>query len=372
MSLIIPDFQSVPFPAPLWLLKTLLVAGFITHVIPMNVALGGSFWAGISLLRGNGNPTSNHTRMGHDLAMALPFFVSLAITQGIVPLLFLQLIYGPLYYTSSIMMGTPWILLLVILLTAYYALYIYKYKHPQLGKAAGWLLLTVSVLFACVAFLFTNNMTLMLQPETWQQVLPHGTGNFLNWKEPSVLPRYLHFVLSAIAVTGLAVGCFGLAKKSKDEAYANWLIRQGSALFLHTTLVQIGVGSWFLMILPKVVSHAYMGGDMLGSISFIASTLLSLFAMVSTGISWRTGKALPFKVGLVSGIGVVAFMSIMRHVLREMSVQNFFHPEIVPIKTQWDLLIVFIISVVGLIAYLTWLLKTMWSSYQNNSKSLEA
>jgi len=147
MSIIIPHFQSVPFPAPLWLLKTLLVVGFITHVIPMNVALGGSFWSGISLLRGKGNPNSNHTRIGHELAMALPFFVSFAITQGIVPLLFLQLIYGPLYYTSSIMMGTTWILLLVILLTGYYALYIYKYKHPQLGKGAGLLLLAVSLLF---------------------------------------------------------------------------------------------------------------------------------------------------------------------------------------------------------------------------------
>ena len=365
MSIIIPHFQSVPFPAPLWLLKTLLVVGFITHVIPMNVALGGSFWSGISLLRGKGNPNSNHTRIGHELAMALPFFVSFAITQGIVPLLFLQLIYGPLYYTSSIMMGTTWILLLVILLTGYYALYIYKYKHPQLGKGAGLLLLAVSLLFGFVGFLFTNNMTLMLQPETWQHVVSHGTGNFLNWEEPSVLPRYLHFVLSAIAVTGLCIGCFGLAKKSKDEVYANWLIRHGSGLFLIITLIQIAVGGWFWMILSKIVTHAYMGGDILGTVSFVGSILLSVLALVSNAISWKNGQATPFKIGLVSGVGVVALMSVMRHVLREMTVQNFFHPEIVPVKTQWDLLIVFIISAVGLIAYLTWLTKTIWGSYQN-------
>lgn len=369
--LIIPDFQPVPFPAPLWLLKTLLVVGFITHIIPMNIALGGSFWAGVSLLKGKGDPSSFYTRMGQSLGKSLPFFVSFAITQGIVPLLFLQLVYGPLYYTSSILMGTPWILLLVVLLIAYYGLYAYKYRSIQLGRWAPWLLIGVSLLLGFIGFLFSNNMTLMLHPETWSHVVfKPGTGGFWNISEPTLLPRYLHFVLAALAVTGLCVGCFGLYWSFREKEYGEWLIRQGSGLFLGLTLLQIPVGGWFLLALPNGQPHAFMGQDTLGTISFVGSMLLGLIAILSMMLAWRQGKTGPFKIGLVSATDVLALMSIMRHVLREITVNGFFHPEVIPVKTQWDLLIVFIISAVGLIAYLIWLVKTVWNAYNsglNNS-----
>lgn len=362
--LIIPDFQPVPFPAPLWLLKTLLVVGFLTHIIPMNIAMGGSFWAGVSLLRGKGDATSYYTRLGQSLGKSLPFFVSFAITQGIVPLLFLQLVYGPLYYTSSILMATPWILMLVVLLTAYYGLYVYKYRSVQLGAWAPWLLIGVSLLFGLIGFLFSNNMTLMLHPETWAHVVfKTGSGGFWNINEPTLLPRYLHFVLAALAVTGLGAGCFGLYWSSREKAYGEWLIRHGSGLFLGLTLLQIPVGVWFMLSLPNGQPHAFMGQDLLGTISFTGSILLSVVALLCTTLAWKNGKNDPFKIGLISATGVLAMMSVMRHVLREISVSGFFHPETVPVKTQWDLLIVFIISAVGLIAYLAWLVKTVWTAY---------
>jgi hypothetical protein len=366
--LVIPDFQPVPFPAPLWLLKTLLVAGFYLHVLPMNVALGGALASGLYLLAGKGRPGHYAARIGHGLALGLPIFVSLAITQGIVPLLFLQLVYGPLYYTSSILMGTPWILLLLLLLTGYYGLYLYKLRHVQLGCWAAWLLIGVALLFGGVGFLFSNNMTLMLHPETWPAVvngpsIGHGVGTFLNITDPTLLPRYLHFMLAALAVTGLAIGCYGLYWRKRDAAYGAWLIRQGSAWFFGITLLQIGIGGWFLMSLPKPVLFQFMGRETWGTASFMASLILSLLSLLATGVAQRSGKAGPFTFGMVCGLLVVLLMSVMRHLLREYSVGGFFHPEAVPVQPQWDLLIIFTVSAIGLTLYLGWLVSVVWKAF---------
>jgi hypothetical protein len=361
-NFVIPDFQPVPFPAPLLLLKILLVVGFFTHVVPMNVSLGGSFVSGLCLLLGKKD--SNVHRMGHMLALSLPIFISLAITQGIVPLLFLQLVYGPLYYTSSILMGVPWILLLVLLISGYYACYIYKFKYAKLGKSAGFLILGASLLFALIAFLFSNNMTLMLNPATWQEVVQQGhVGFFLNLMEKSLIPRYLHFLLAAIAITGLAIGGFGLYWHSRQKLYGEWLIKQGSAIYLVITLIQFGVGAWFMFSLPEPVWRNYMGHDKLGTILFGASTGLSVLSMIALAMSWQKGSKLPFQIGMVSGLLVVAAMAWMRHLLRDYMTASFFNPEIVPVKTQWDLLIIFGVSAVGAIIYLSWLVKIVWGAY---------
>jgi hypothetical protein len=65
-------------------------------------------------------------------------------------------------------------------------------------------------------------------------------------------------------------------------------------------------------------------------------------------------------------------MTVMRHMLREFAVNGFFHPESVPVQTQWDLLSVFIVSAVGLIAYLAWLVKITWRAYHPGAALPEA
>ncbi len=370
--LVIPDFQPVPFPAPLWLLKTLLVLGFYLHAIPMNVAWGGALIAGLYLLFGKGRPENYATRIGHSLALGLPFFVSLAITQGIVPLLFLQLVYGPLYYTSSILMGTPWILLLVLLLTGYYGLYLYKLKSKKLGGFGAWLLIGVSLLFALIGFLFSNNMTLMLHPETWPAVVSsagigRGVGTFLNTADPTLLSRYLHIMLAAIAVAGLAVGGYGLYWHKRDPVYSSWLISQGSAWYVVITLIQVAVGGLFLMSLPRPVMQQFMGHETWGTLAFMGSMVLSLLSLLTLGMAMKSGKSGPFKIGMVFALLVIFLMALMRHQLREYTVGAFFHPELVPIKPQWDLIGIFGGSAVGLIVYMSWLLKVVCQGFSGGS-----
>lgn len=158
----------------------------------MNFMLGGAFLAAFFLLKGLKDKSSFEYRIGRGLVNGLPIYTSVAITQGIVPLLFVQLIYGPMFYTSSVLMAAPWFSIIFILLAAYFLVYVVVYKCiPTAAEAAadakaeaksklGPILLFITIgLMLTVGFFFSNNMTLMLRPDTWMQLYQHS-ANGLN------------------------------------------------------------------------------------------------------------------------------------------------------------------------------------------------
>ncbi|HMP52065.1 MAG TPA: hypothetical protein PKD05_10985 [Candidatus Melainabacteria bacterium] len=366
---LIPDYQPIPLPAPVWLLQLLLVLGFFLHAVPMNVVLGGGFVSSACLYLGRGNKDGDLYRMGKALATSLPLFISFAITQGIVPLLFLQLLYGPMFYTSSVLIAVPWLAVILLIIVAYYMSYwtIYKYLKKKDGEAnkgmAPVVLLLMSFIFLGVAYLFVTNMTLMLHPERWQSLYQaNQNGLNLPGMDVNTMARFLHFFLAGFAVTGLALGCFGLAINKRDEEFAGYLIKKGSAIYLLITLVQIGVGGWFLMSLPKEMMMKYMGQDQLATITFVVSMVFMMVSIVGTGLAFTGGSRKMFITGLVSALLTVLAMVVMRHQLRIYHLAPYVDPEKLPVSTQWDLLIVFIISAVALIAYLVWLARLVWGA----------
>jgi hypothetical protein len=367
---LIPHYQALPFPAPVWLLQILLVLGFYLHAIPMNVVLGGGLTSAICLLSGRHNKESNCFRFGKSLAAALPLFISFAITQGIVPLLFVQLLYGPMFYTSSILMATPWISIIFLLLVAYYSSYIVIYrflKNPERSQGIGapLLIFFASIIFMLIAYLFTANMTLMLTPDKWLQMYQHNQFGMNMPKDPQILPRLMHSFIASLAVAGLTMGCFGLVAKKKDSQYGSWLIRKGSMLFALFTSIQIPVGIWFLKSLPQEIMLRFLGGDPLGTAAFATSMVLALIALVCTGISSSTASPGAFKAGLCAALGTILAMVVTRHELRNFYLEKLIAPDKVPVNTQWDLLTVFILSAVALGVYITWLIKLVWKGADN-------
>jgi hypothetical protein len=178
----------------------------------------------------------------------LPIYTSVAITQGIVPLLFVQLIYGPMFYTSSVLIAVPWFAIIFILLVAYFLLYWVVYKASPAASEDGSkypkakfgpLVLLVSVaMMAVIGFIFSNNMTLMLHPENgWLSTSIVLTVS-IKYNRSTSATRYLHMMIGALAVAGLLVGMYGLYWNKKDNDYSAWLIKRGSAIYIFYTLLQ--------------------------------------------------------------------------------------------------------------------------------------
>ena len=97
------------------------------------------------------------------------------------------------------------------------------------------------------------------------------------YEQSSLLPRYLHFVLGALAIAGMGLVVLGFRKQ--DITYRQWVIEQGSLLFTGATTVNFGVGFWFLATLPSVVRLNFIGGNGLATGLLGAGLLLPLAAI---------------------------------------------------------------------------------------------
>ncbi|MCX7762904.1 MAG: hypothetical protein N2252_08715 [Candidatus Kryptonium sp.] len=351
-QIIIPEPDPIPLPAPFWLLKFLLVLTFILHIIAMNFALGGGIIAGITDLLGRKKNSQFHLNLARSLSKMLPIATAFTITLGIAPLLFLQVLYGQYFYTSSIIIAWPWLSVILLFLIGYYGYYIYQFNFEKLQGVRAWIVLGSAILFAIIGLIYTNNLVLMLTPEKWAQKYfanPHGTN--LNFDDPTVIPRYLHFFVASIAVAGLLVLIYGLVKLKADEKFGRWAIRYGGLWFVIGTVVQYAVGIWFLLALRREHMMLFMGDNVFATVVFGVSVLLSLISLILILLSFNAQNP---KILSISGIAMlfltIVGMSIMRDVLRDAYLKDYFNPEQFTVEPQISVLIVFaVIFVAGLI-----------------------
>jgi len=363
-------YQPIPFPAPVWVLQTLLVAGFFMHAIPMNVALTGGVTSAVLLLMGGKDETAYTTRTGRQIAAALPIFTTFAITNGIVPLLFLQVLYGPLVYSSSIVMALPWFSILFLITIAYYGIYIYNYGKGRMSLSkAPWVLIASSMLFMVVAFIFSNNMTLMLTPEKFVPMYQNSpAGANLNLTEPSLIPRYLHFVTAAFSVTGLFIGCLGIYQKTRNADFSKWLVRLGASMFTAITLIGTIFGIWFMLSTPEGFQAAMMGGDKMTTHLFRSSLGFEVLSLIFMGVAIAKGSTKAFWGGLITAMVVIAEMVVLRHLLRVHMTDDVMGPLMAsqPVVIQWPILIMFLVLFVGMFFFIGWLGKLVFKAYNKD------
>ena len=152
-------------------LWTLLMLTFLLHIIPMNFVLGGSVIAFLGRYKGQADATSYPRRMAALIAGWMPVTVAATITFGVAPLLFIQVLYGRLLYTSSILMGWFWWLVIPILIIAYYTSYFLAFRENDNWKRLRLLAAFSSALFLVIGLIYTINMSLMLRPERFSSDL---------------------------------------------------------------------------------------------------------------------------------------------------------------------------------------------------------
>ena len=355
MNLLIPYPDPVPLPAPVWLLRALLLLTFFLHVLFMNGLLGGTSIALVCTLRRKRSAFS--ARLAGDLGRVLPSIFAFTITLGVAPLLFLQVIYGQFLYASSILIAVPWLAIIGMVVLAYYGIYFFSMKeHEQKGRTTIALSLVV-LLLATVAFVYSNNFTLMLTPERWRDLyLSNSAGWHLNWSESSLLPRYLHLILGALAVSGLGLAVLGLRKQ--EAAYRQWLIDQGIALFAVATLLNFAVGFWFVAKLPVPMRLAFIGGSGFATVLLGIGILLPL-AAVAHLILAKASKCPQrmLMIGVSCGVLTVAAMVLMRDVVRDLALAPEFRPSQLPTAPQWGIIILFVILFVAGLATLYYMLR---------------
>jgi hypothetical protein len=184
-----------------------------------------------------------------------------------------------------------------------------------------------------LALLFTANAILMALPPLPGMDIQWWT--FL-WYHPSVLPRWVHLLLSALAFSGLYLALLGLwhmRRGRSEEGY--WLFRLGLGWFLIPTLVQFTVGSWLLWSLAERADFlgARAGHTCLLLAGIVTSLAGFVLLLASRGALYPTRWAGPGAACMFVSAGL---MVLVQDTVRRSRLEGYYETLAGPATAQWS------------------------------------
>jgi len=345
---LIPALDPAPLPGPPWLFQVLWVLTFFIHLLFVNTVLGGTLLAAFA-----GGSGAGRREVRTLFVEVNSWAISMAITFGIAPLLFIQVVLGRFFYTATILVGWAWFGMLIFLTVGYYLNYVAKFRL-RAGKDADSVIALEAVCFVAIAAIQVTVNLLHMQPGRWERV---ADGAWAALGDPTFVPRYLHFLLAAVAMAGALAAFVAVRRAARggDPHALQGMARFGIKAALIATLLQLVDGFWLLLALPEDILKAFMRGGAatmapLG-IGILAGVLLLLvLAQISDPLAQAT------KVRRVAEliVGAVVFMIVTRHELRDFYLTRARAGEQVTVATQWGPLALFLgvfVLCVGLTVY---------------------
>jgi hypothetical protein len=341
---LIPALDPAPLPGPPWLFHVLWVVTFLIHLLFVNTVLGGTLLAAFASLAGTGK------REIQTLFVEInAWAISLAITFAIAPLLFVQVLLGRFFYTATILVAWAWLGMLGLLMVGYYLNYVAKFRL-RAGKGAGAVLIVEAACFVAIAAIQVTVNLLHMQPGRWEKVAGKAWGAL---SDPAFVPRYLHFLLAAVAMAGALLAWVAVRRAAKggDPGVLSGMARFGVRAALVATLLQLVDGFWLLLALPEDVLKAFMrgGAATMGplTLGILAGVLLLVvLAQITDPL------ASPTKVRRVAEfiVATVVLMVLTRHQLRTIYLVPARAGEQIPVATQWGALALFLVVFVLCVA----------------------
>lgn len=327
----VPRVDPIGLPAhPVLFVALLLLTQFL-HLLFMNFVLGGSLIAvglNVAGLRGRGRAGA----MARVIYSVLPVVISMAITFGVAPLLFVQVLYGQYFYSSNVLMGFGWFSFFVAVLLGFYMVYWLLYRGFGASRSVldaadrrPALRLLVSMLatacFLWVAWIMANNHELTIRPALWRA---SGFGGS-RWYTPAstTLPRYLHDVIGATAVAGLwltGIGWWRARRASETPDVDQRLIALGLRVASLATMLQIGVGVWFLFRLDAAVRAELLSFRSVLGTAWIVSlaAVMALFGLLVLA-SAQPAKFKWFAASAATAMVVIVGMLMGREHVRQVT-----------------------------------------------------
>lgn len=299
---------QMALPAPWGLIKAFLLLTFFIHIVLVDIVIGSSMLASI-------NAWKSRPYTGYNLKKDTGFAtgtLALAVNFGVAPFLFAQVAYGSFLYTSSLLMAAWWLAIPLLVILAYYALYIIKAAEPDGVFKRRLVIGANTLLLMLVAFLLSTNSNMLVNPESWPAWLERPGGGLLQLDYLSFYPRYLHILAAALAVGGLFMAVrarWGLRRPGADPAEAEARARYGLTFFIYASLAQALAGVWYLFSQPAPVRDLFLGG------SVFATGALVLAVLGLGAALWTARSGL---VALTAGftLGVIFIMVCVRDLVR--------------------------------------------------------
>jgi len=355
----IPHVDPLPLPGPVWLFTALLLVVFTLHIVAMNSALGGGIWALWNYIRGHNSAHPYSRRLANELAAMLPTYLAFTVTLGVAALLFVQVLFGNFLYASSILIGALWLAVIPLVMVAYYGFYYFS-SSAEKGKGISGCVLAVSVcVLLGIAFIFVNNMTLMLRPEHWLAMYrAHPNGWNLNLADRSLVPRYLHMVNGAIVLFSAILAHLGMRKMKTDTEYGRWIVQRSALVFATCTGVQFLLGFWLLLAIPREIAMVLLRDPLPGAVFGLA-----LMSVISAMLLILIGSLAPEPTSLVHAGFAMSLLTLflmvcLRYLLRLAYLKPYVNLGALAVRPQIGVIVIFLLLFVGGLAtvgYMLWL-----------------
>jgi len=316
MNTPIPKDLPLAIPVPQSVLVTLLVVGFLLHIVFVNLMVGGSILVFIFQWLGLKKP--GHDDVAHEIAKTLTVNKSLAVVLGVGPLLCINLLYTVHFYTANALTGIAWAMVVPLVSLTFLLMYLHKYSWEAMALHRGLhvaLAGFIVFLFLCIPFIFLVQANLMLFPERWSEV----RGFFSAILTPSVLPRYFHFMAASVSVTSLFLSYWLTRKRYPvtehlPEFTRPRLRKMFYKVTLATTVIQYLVGPGVLVSLPGHGLNAPMLFILTVGILFSLPAVILLWKEIS-GPDEKAGRHFFTIITLL--FCTVVCMVIARHLYRD-------------------------------------------------------
>lgn len=354
---------AAALPAPLWLLMTLKGVGFFLHVAAMHLVYAGLPIAVVFAVLGG----DHGRRVAARLGAAMPVAVAVAVNFGVVPLLFLQVVYAPVAYPATILIAWPWFAVIPLLLVAYAGVYAFA-MLPETGKlgavriAAGAL---GAAFVVVVGFVFANGLSLMANGGQMLAIFDATAragavrGLALNLGDSTIVPRWLMMFGLGVTTTAayLLLDAEVFATRETGD-YRFWARRW--AFRIHTVGLGLfgAAGLWYILgALPPEVRRGIFALPLPHGLAMLSA----LLPAAAWAIAWRASRA-GRGADLVVAVQLAALAANVasRQWVQSREILAVFDPASLPLKVQSGPLAVFLVLVVAGLALTGWMVR-VWA-----------
>jgi hypothetical protein len=171
------------------------------HAVLMSYVLAGSGYVAAATVLG----ARDRDPVARVLADWLPFGLGLAITAGVAPLLFLQILYKESFYTANLLLFHRWMAVVPVLIVGFYLLYVGKSETARAwGRPARAAAAVIAfVCFGFAAWSWTGNHLVALERARWVELyLTRG----IPAPSPAMLFRLAMWLAGSVPIMAMIVG----------------------------------------------------------------------------------------------------------------------------------------------------------------------
>jgi hypothetical protein len=280
----------------------------------MHYVLAGSLYVAWSMLfPGRGAEPRRLQPLATRLRDWMPFMLSAAITAGVAPLLFIQIVYPRQFYTANLLLSWRWMVVIPVLIGAFYLLYVIKSHWVERIPRGARIVVAgaAAVCFLFVGFCWTANYLLAQNEAAWPEMFATGS---LPFSAAEVLLRMAVWIgvsfTSLAAIAAWQLHATGEDRFGRDTARE---YRRLAAMTLGGLGTAAVAAAWYQFLLPPTIGQALRG-----PLALPYGILLAI-AAAAFAACWlrRFWSPVPSRAWLVAMTAAWVLMLLSASVLRE-------------------------------------------------------